>query len=702
MTEFRDNFNRADGALGNGWTSLGGSIRIASQRVVNSAWGEAQRPIGVANGYQQAQALSDMPGSGHAPALVKVKCTGLVNSGYSAFLGGTQSACRLYLSGPKDGGGTFSVYTAPFTLQETTATVRITYDAGLLTAECLGYVSISYRSSVLAANTYVGFRLANVYGWADDFVASDSAPLGFDEVNEPLIQLATAQGVEFIGTGTSWIPGNPGEPIFEVDKGTLSGQEIQSATQATANYTPPQADDVATFTDPSTGLQDSVALSTGFAAEMSGSADEYFDTLQAGAGGLGPIDPIGFLQLLVDIGQLLQDVGDTTVAEMSARLGTRDDVPTLQESFLRLKANWEAIDHWLDTGTPDAPNLKDYASSTSTTVSAIDSAITQLRGIPALSLYDLVGFGDPDEISLRRIVDIVTAIRGTGGLDLDLLLTAIVNLKGVDLRDMSQIYTLLDAHQAEAHDAFLATAVILENLTSTNTNTLQDVLDKIDSLMSVGPGAFYEILSDLSLLTSNNTISLQDILSAISPVDLSDVLAHLDTIISDIGTLSSQETGHYNTVHGQLTTLQTSVNSLATAVSNLSGQLATARGDILAAIAAIRPADYPLWPGADDVTLGVPVSGAGELFIPGPLDGLLIDATVWPRDIEQWTNGGRHALKWAGHVTFTNDIAYTEEIQFPGTDKRVVVPKSMLTAASALVHLRVGVQATVTPWSYTP
>lgn len=702
MSSFTDDFNRADGAIGNGWTVGGVSPRIASGNVISTSNGRFQRIIASGSDYHVSEidTWHDAGTSAYGFPTVKMDSTGI--TGYAATATETANGYTFTLTKYTNGGS--SVLTSQsYTVSKVSPIhIKLTYDAGALTAVLNGTHTLTATDSTHAANNYQGARAPVSITHVDNYAGTTDRPVAFDEVIEPIVQMAVEQGVEFVGTGTAWTPGAPGDPVFTVDKGTLSGQEIQSATQATANYLPPQADDIATFTDPSTGQTDQVALSTGFQVNA-GEGCKLTDDGAAIVNAAGAAYPASLvltedtvitetygIELKAGLLELLLGSRKTTGVVTNYNAG---DTPLIYKLWSILNAGEDPQEGINILGQAY------IAAGQATQACQWIEALTDNRTNTLQTILDAIGPTAATDIA--DILAQLVAIRTDALLTLQSPVDAVINAQGLGLPTIRDVLDLVDTIKTtngwDLESVHTWTGDILNALTALESNILLTITEQT-GIINQHIDATEQAIRGLD---SVDLTQLHDQSNAIWGSDhhsVSDVYNLLDTIP---GTDDRNLTEIYNAVLA-LPQSQVSLQPVLTAINNLSAQLSNVQTSILNAIAAIRPADYPLWPGAGSATLGVPVSGAGDLAIPGPLDGLLIDVTAWPRDIEAWTNGGTRALKYAGHITFVSDIAYTEEIQFPATNKRVVVPKSMLTAASALVHLRAGVQATITPWSYTP
>lgn len=702
MPAFSDDFNRADGPISNGWLVSGTGANIVSGVVRANFRCFAWRSLGPATERQTVTADIGAITSQSYNATLVLRADQTVSVHYRATFVSFQNNSSLQIARYAGQVATNLASATGLPLPLGMHTATFTYDNGVLTFTVPGAGIVTVNDNLLAANAYCGFYLNSTASRIDNFSGDDAPLVALDATPEPMIQQAVEQQVQFTGTGTSWVAGQPGEPIFTVDKGELSAQEVLSSTQAQANYLPPQADDVATFTDPSTGQTDAVALSTGFQVNSggSGSADEYFDVLEAGM--ISPqlfLEIFGFLQSLFDSPQ---EPGSDLITYL---YNGSPDVPgwtDFEPSWARLYTWITAQSPWSDPTGDDLPTT--LLSILDTAQDAVVSADYTNVG-QTISLHDVLGeWGDVNP-TIYFLAQQLATIRTLNDYTFQDVIDYLYNLTGGNALGLDDVEAWFTSLRGPNSDSLYTLMSRLNLITSDGLYGLNDVATWINNVRGASGRDLTEIYNYLSTIRGDSVTTLSAIYNAITgiePVDLTHVLADLDAIISSLSDLSAQESGHYTTIHDQLVSLEDTVKTSFTGVNAKLNTIIAKEDSILAAIAAIRPADYPLWPGAGNVTLGTPVTGVADLSIPGPLDGLLIDCSVWPRDIEAWTNGGRRALKYAGHITFVSDIAYTEEIQFPATDKRVVVPKSMLTAASALVHLRVGVTATVTPWSYTP
>jgi len=107
----------------------------------------------------------------------------------------------------------------------------------------------------------------------------------------------------------------------------------------------------------------------------------------------------------------------------------------------------------------------------------------------------------------------------------------------------------------------------------------------------------------------------------------------------------------------------------------------------------------PVWPGVDNVEFGDPVAVVDAATIPGPLHGVVFEMTVAPskltnREIEGYTSYWR-----LGMITFVDDNGSVETFQYLQWEQGVYCPRQMQSAASAIIQLEGGAEASVTPWT---
>lgn len=107
----------------------------------------------------------------------------------------------------------------------------------------------------------------------------------------------------------------------------------------------------------------------------------------------------------------------------------------------------------------------------------------------------------------------------------------------------------------------------------------------------------------------------------------------------------------------------------------------------------------PIWPGVEHVLLGEPVALDVLLTLEGPFDGVVVEITEVPPRYGSYPYGDTECYQHVGAIAFRADNGAVEQYQPLGWASGILVPKSMSTAAGAVLRVPGGVVGTVTPWS---
>jgi len=107
----------------------------------------------------------------------------------------------------------------------------------------------------------------------------------------------------------------------------------------------------------------------------------------------------------------------------------------------------------------------------------------------------------------------------------------------------------------------------------------------------------------------------------------------------------------------------------------------------------------PIWPGLSGVTLGTSQAISDGLVITGPMQGCLVDITSVPQPISYYPFGTVKSFVRAGALLFVDDDGEAEFPQPLGPQTQVILPKSMASAASAILRLPSGVIGTIQPFT---
>lgn len=681
MATFSDDFNRPDGPIGNGWSYTPGTPQIVSGVVqVSTSAGVWRSPFGAGTYLRAKIDANSSTGSTYHPnpavcigdnARQMYHChfTSTVSGNTFTILkrvGGVDSQLAVTTWGPRETGW---------------KTLEITYNDGVITATCDGAHAITANDNALGGNRAVGFRLGVVYSRADNFDSADSAITALDAEPEPIVAMAQQQQLTLTGTGTSWTPGTPGSPTFEVDKGTLANQSVLSPTEATADYTPPQADDVARFTDPSTGNFDDVALSTGFqveagqpcpwTAEQVGTNEEgesVFGDLQA-LKSVGPTFEWGvphdsFLQQVMDIDVELpwKTLNFPLTFHYESVRDSRVIDPVLLSVIQAMLGNDLAVDQ--DTNTL----VRKWTANDTMTVFDLIASLKGLGAYDNTQVANLIrGISNNEQYSLLSVMQWISALRGENNVDLTMLYSLVSTIAPPDLSPITDyldwitssksvslppIKTAADTAVTRINAVFDALAADYNNLTNVGARNLQQLWDKLNDLDS-------DLGTDTLSLT-NLIIAVRDLLAA----EYANIHAHLHTLTDKVDALQSDVTYIKNNLHSE------------------------------------QPG-APVWPGLANVTIGQQKPLAVGVTLAGPLHGVIIDVTSAGTHGPPFQFDGDLSHQKIGAITFQTDNGKNEFPQLLGFGHAIYTPKAMKQANAAKIRCAADVIGTATAWRLT-
>lgn len=107
----------------------------------------------------------------------------------------------------------------------------------------------------------------------------------------------------------------------------------------------------------------------------------------------------------------------------------------------------------------------------------------------------------------------------------------------------------------------------------------------------------------------------------------------------------------------------------------------------------------PVWPGADNATVGTPEAMSNGMTLTGPFHGLYITITGHPTGAGKYVFGSVNSWMHAGAVTFGTDEGVYERAQTFGLDDQILVPQTMTEAGVAKIRLNSGWSGTVAKWT---
>lgn len=704
--QWSDDFNRADGPIGNGWSTSGSGVVIASAEVKASANRRVYRTPWSREPIQRVRFRTDSTYGLTSYAYPLLRWDDGAQNGYlcTFTISGTEGTVTIFRV---TGGGSTSL---GLTRHDGFASgyheIEMVDDDGALSVLVDGVPFGTATDNTYTNNAGCGFRLPNSFSRVDDFYTDDAALAELDAEPEPLVQLAQAQNLTFTGTGTTWTPGTPGDPVFTVDKGTLENQTITSATEATADYTPPQADDVATFTDPSTGQTDEVALSTGFQVDAGGDNSDVLAVLG---------DPAPDADIVAILRKLFPSNNSWT-------WGVAQDALLTQILNIDLSLPWKGVDWKVTLGYNSMSDTRDldpvlWAAVLGIVGNVLDGVIDVGTNVNVLTnngadtlnsvKSDLKGTGDFDHTNLA---DLIKYISANSTVDLNTLLDELVLIHGNPGVSLQQVYDLLST---VAPPDLSPITDYLDFLTSDHTIALAALQTMLTTTQGLVNGVHDDLAADFSALTGAGARNLQQLYDLLWNVhdDAANNYTWLVAWANAHNTLMSEQ---YTNLHGHATNTEAQANAIKAVVDAIKAKTDTLQNTDLSAIvtqlnrieakidaleigSAIRV--RPVWPGLTSVVLGAQQALAPSLAINGTMDGLLIHVEAQGPSIGTKAWEDTRSFYRLGYVTFRTDNGHFEPLQPLLFRDSLITPTTMQRASGCSIITRTGTVGTVRPWT---
>lgn len=655
MPTFYDGFGRSNGGLGNGWTALNATPSIVGGYVNSNVLGACYNNSLSDTGKQYAIchcAWVDVGSLGSGPF---VKCDGVTAVGYAAYL--RFSVSHYYLIIGRCNGSIWSELSVTDlgTAQPYYWSVSIEYDNGVITASYNGATSATVNDLLYVGNAYAGMKLGGTSARIDDFSMTMGAVSGFD-INEDVVgNFGSEVTLHATGIATTWTAGTPGAPSFTVDHGTISAQEVLTATTATVTYRPGDFLGTATFTDPSTGATDTVLVTsdpnivppTGNACGFTPQAvtmvnntagESWVETL------LKPSTPIHVtagaeLELETAIGR----IGLTTSAEVDP--DSIPDAGVLWQLYRLLNGGYPA---------PIGPFPEPSFTTT-------DAGLATLRNL-------LNNLTSNDTVSLLAVV---AAIKGSPGGTIQDVLDNLGGSVSVDLQPILDKLALIQPGDGPSLDDI---ASLIQDLSTIAGYTLGDVLTAIERVRTGPTPSLATILNYLNAMRGNETVTLASIEQwcVENAMDLTNLQTFLNT---------------------HLLPTETNTNTIITMLEGLVNAIAAAFGAI----------PYrPYWPGQANVNLGGTYSLTETHHLAGAMDGVIIEINGADPGTGFYDYDTTRCFRNVGALSFYTDNGAHESFQALGWPKAIYCPQNFRRATGVRLHTGHGPYGWITPWCIKP
>ncbi len=697
-TLFSDDFNRADGAPGNGWTVATGTWDILSNTLrchTNGARIYRAVPTGAEYDLMAQLAVTSLSTySGSYPLRFFVRSdSGGSNYYRVVFTPGAMGSASVeftkWVSGSSDSLATY--YT--FALTTGTHTLAVQCVGTTITALVDGVQVGAVTDSTHPSGGYVQLVGLGVDQWRlDDFAIYDSQSSQMYVVPSSVVPGATGLTLTLLGVGTAWTPGTPGDPEFTVSAGTITGQTIEAADRAVLTYDSPTTPQFVTITDPNYGRTCLLTVSNGVVLPPGGGSDPF--GLYAFLQGLHN----ALVELLNTSAEALFD-GETVVEGESVlqwvrRIGVPPQGETLASMLVTVLRELQ-----VDGDNP----------------TTIRSVLVDLFA----ELYTTNGY--PNRVTLPEIL---AAVGGGGGSHQDIL-DAIAAVSALLTTTLAEVYTL------DGYPTPVSTPTILSAV-----QAIQSALDALSAgQIAAIQAALVAVGADVDNMNGDGSSSLPAITAAIQSMrgaalhtldgtwDRADAAANsaaaavtaiglvagtLALLPAAIGALLAAQTAELVAAMA----VQTAEINAATAaeafmingnIAGVSGQVTDVKGvvDQIWAEFPIHAGELTRYPGSAGVTKGTPVAITTDMTIAGPIDGALYEVTAAPARLNKTTVGGYTSWLRLGKAAFLSDDGYLDSFQTVNWDHGMLLPRQLLTPASLVLRWETGVTGWVIPWVRT-
>jgi hypothetical protein len=678
--QFQDDFNRADGAIGNGWTVTLGTVDISSNQArlhTNSA--VVKRQVPVATGTDISVALTQGPSWSYAANrtfYVRIRADNGGTNYYQflVVLGGVGTATVVV---SKVISGAATILQQAYQFGVTSGAHIFTFDAQGSTVRFLvdGNLVVTVTDTAIGSGDYLYIGQAGTLDteyWDDCSIFDYESSAMYIEPSTILPGIA-GQNLTLYGLGTSWTAGVPGSPTFTATDGTITYQEIDGVGTAVITYTPPDYPATIMFTDPSTGHVAYLNV-VGLPAPVppggvQGGLKAFFDALAAAIANL----TVPLYTATLD--GLTLNVGESIIGYLRT-LGTPPTGETFESQLAEVLRQLTVDDIFPDTA-------RHLLAGAITGVVDILADILALTSEGSYSLSDVLGAISALDFSHLTSTDLITAE------------TVIMGSEGQSITDVKQY---------------------LDAITADNTHSLSEVLIALDDLATS-----LQLSTAVTTLRGGDGRDLTAVYNKAEAARAEAALATLAGIAAEgavaaaviaIGGLLTAQTAEIDALIAAATAevngaigiaageLARDIAGVAGTLSTVSAGVTTANGklDDILALLGTPVSGPPLWPGVGHVTTGTPTAVSGDMRVVATMEGCLLELTTIPQRNVYWTADGLTNVERAGFLVFCADNGYADERQPIAWSHGVYCPKRLLTATSVVVHLTGLASGTLTPW----
>lgn len=493
-----DDFNRADGPLGNGWTAGSNTLTIAGNKVGAGAGGWTTNPAVGGPGTHDASVVWTRSADWAPSASPIVKASTSPGGWYYATVTPSPSPTLFKLWRYNNGPSTelASVQISAGTVLGGTVGVR--WADGVLYGYFNGSLVVQANDNTYAANTLEGFTVGGSFSYVDSFTGDAAVERSMIVVPDPVYQYAGTIRMTAIGTNTEWSAGPPASTTFAVNHGTLYTQVVVDATHAYIYWTPSSYLGQFQFTETQYGLSYIVT-----------------ETIDPNVWDGGPDAVTPEASIILDRTGRFCPTGTilTTCHRLDGTLG-----PTILESLDMLLYQLGGFSGQTNPD-PTAVSLPSllyalYENPVGGGHYTVNQLLGILGGSPTIYSHAdlLTNLGNAISSEAASILAAIAAVRGAGNPSLASIVTI---LNDMNIESGTNFQTVLDAIAAIPGTDLGPVLTAIAALRG-GTATVQTVRDKLDDLQT----SLNSIAASLSALRTGSNLTLQDVLDAIAGISI--------------------------------------------------------------------------------------------------------------------------------------------------------------------------------------
>jgi hypothetical protein len=517
---FTDDFVRADGAIGNGWGTAPASCwDILTNRARAHASGAMYQDLGGGTPNDitvEAVIHTSSPYTSGKRLRLYARSSSPFASGYElALVVGAAGTASMSLRPLAAGVGANLITRLNFALSGGVHTVRLSCVGNLILGVLDGVQMVQAVDSSIAGGQYVGVDYNQIDGvFLSSFTASTplSAALGV----YPSRALPGTGPINLVvtGAGAAWTPGDPGDPIFTADLGTITAQRVLTPQMASITWTAPAEPGLVTFADPDTGARAYVVVWAGVNA---GDAPQggLWDLLQsvsdAAADGLQSLSSI--------LSGALQESADTIVNTLG---GDPEQAP-VQVELEDVLAFLEGLDDVLGDLPEGVEGVAVQLNHADIAVGLALDRIAEWRTVNDYTAQDILtaiqSIDIPEAVDLQPVLDAIQAARDEASTDAGIIKAALVL---IELTTLAGIVTTLGGVASTVAAELPGLAL---DVADVGTSVVSEAADLALDLVDLGADVA-QVLADLT----ESDQGLADAIAALQG-DMDSAHVKLDTLL---------------------------------------------------------------------------------------------------------------------------------------------------------------------------